>query len=139
MQMTKDSKPPLLLIGAGNDPESWEVKAVAKKFSSADAQIGEENVDYVALGYMNSHGAAYWLPRFVDYLRTDAPEDSFHFDSLLTKLANNSWSPDVRAEMSEATVKKVRDFLDWLADSVVMKGAPDLRQAEYDHAKLLWS
>jgi hypothetical protein len=113
--------------------------AVAKKFSSADAQLGEENVDYVALGYMNSDGAACWLPRCVDYLRTEAPEDSFHFDSLLTKLANDIWSLDAKAKMSDVNVKKVRAFLDWLANNIVMTGAPDLRQAEYAHAKLHWS
>jgi hypothetical protein len=136
--MTKAQNPPIMLIDAANDPASWEVKAVVEKFSKHDASIGEENTDYVALGYMSAQGAAYWLPRFLTYLMADAPEDSFHFDSMLTKLSNNSWSLAVMADMPDTDVARVQAFLTWLADSIIMREAPALRQAEYDHATEIW-
>ncbi len=131
--------PPLMLIGDGNDPGNWEVKSVAAKFKNADAVIGEDSVDMVALGYMSAHGAAYWLPRFIDYVQTKAPQDSFHFESLLFKLSNNLWSADVRAEMTDEAVGAVSSFLDWLGGTIIMKDAPALRAAEYAHAKCLWA
>jgi hypothetical protein len=134
----KGRKLPLLFLGADNDPENWEAKAVFEKYRHTDAEIGEANVDYVALGYMNTHAMLYWLPRFFDYLRTRAPEASFHFEGMITKLSNDNLVHDLRADASEREVEAVRDFLRWFGDHPLMKDAPDLRDAAYRHAVALW-
>jgi hypothetical protein len=131
-------KLPALLLGADNDPANWEAKAVLEKYRVADAAIGEANVDYVALGYMNTHAMLYWLPRFFDYLRADAPEESFHFEGMITKLSNDTLVHDLRANASEDELAAVRDYLAWFGDHPLMKDAPELREAAYRHAVALW-
>ena len=104
-------KVPLLILDAANDPENWEPKAVVAKFRSADALIGEENVNYVALGYMNAGAVLYWLPRFLKYLRSDAPGESFHFESMLAKLSNANLVSDFRDDATPEELADVRDYL----------------------------
>jgi hypothetical protein len=131
-------KLPLLILGEGNDPQNWEAKAVLNKYRSDDAKIGEENIDFVAIGYMNMQAIAYWIPRFFDYLRNQAPTDSFHFESMLFKLANNIWVHDFRNEASDAEVAVVRDYLAWFGKHPMMINTIDLDAAAYAYAVQLW-
>ena len=129
--------PPKILLRSDSDPSDWEPKSVHEKYSRADANIGEDNVDYVALGHMNDQAARYWLPRFLDYIETRAPADSFHLEAMLFKLANNSWAASIREEAPELQ-SRVAAFLDWLKDQPIMVAAPPLRQTAYDYARELW-
>ena len=121
-----------------NEPENWEAKRVAEKFRSADAVIGEENVDYVAFIYMNLEQAIYWLPRFLEYLRAVAPRDSFHFESMIIRLSHADWVSEFRRVATPETQTVVRNFLTWLNDQPIMAGAPDLRRTAYTRAVELW-
>ena len=129
---------PILILDAANDPENWEPKAVQAKFRLPDAVIGEENVDYVALGYMNAGAVLYWLPRFLKYLRSDAPGESFHFESMLAKLSNANLVSDFRDDATPEELADVRDYLAWFGHHPLMVEAPDLRQAQCNLAVELW-
>jgi hypothetical protein len=140
--MTSDSgsdrKIPSNILGVGNNPENWEPKAVIAKYGSEDAIIGEENVDYVALGYMNLEAQLYWLPRFLHYLRSSAPVDTFHFESINMRLANSQLAYEFKEAAKPSELAEVRDFLTWLRSHPMMDGAPPLRQTAYNYAVELW-
>lgn len=140
--MTPDRKNsrrlPVLILEVGNNPDNWEPKAVVAKFGRDDAVIGEENVDYVALGYMNPHAVLFWLPRFFAYIRDKARPDSFHLESVIMKLSNSGLVNQLRPEASEAEISQVSDFLGWIGTQPIMVDAPPLRQTAYDHAVELW-
>jgi hypothetical protein len=129
---------PKNILGIGNDITHLEAQSVAKKYSSAGAVIGEENVDTVALTYMNLEAKLYWLPRFLNYLRTKAPDDSFHFDSMSSKLAGEALAYEFKAAATADEVRAVRDYLKWVEGHISMAGASPLRQAAHNYAVELW-
>jgi hypothetical protein len=126
------------ILGIGNDIYHLEAQSVTKKYGSADAVIGEENVDTVALIYMNLEAKLYWLPRFLAYLRTKAPDDSFHFDSMNSKLADATLAYEFKAAAMDDEVGAVRDYLKWVEGHISMAGASALRQAAHSYAVELW-
>lgn len=132
------STPPSPLLLAEVDPHGWEEKTVFEKFSNPASTFGEENTDYVAMGYMSYPAAAYWLPRLLSYLRNDAPEDSFHFESVLQKLANNDWSSRLQDALSEDEKHDVFKFLEWLKGQPFMVKSPALRAAAHAYAMEMW-
>jgi hypothetical protein len=140
--MTSDSKAdrklPMLLLDAGNDPSSWESKAVVAKFGNADAVIGEDNVDYVAIGYLTSGAILFWLPKFFDYMRTKAGPASFHLESIISHLSNSALVSQLRQEATGDDVASVGDFLAWLGTQPIMQDAPPLRATAYAYAVELW-
>lgn len=129
---------PPFIIGEGNDAGNWEPKLVAEKYGKAGAEIGEENVDYVALGYMTPGAALYWLPYFFAYIRTKAAPDSFHLESMIYKLGDASWVRDLRLEASEDEVSMVTEFLTWMSAQPLLDGDTSLLRASFDHAVELW-
>ncbi|MDO5641494.1 MAG: hypothetical protein Q4G26_03785 [Paracoccus sp. (in: a-proteobacteria)] len=132
------STPPTPLLLDGIDPNDWEASSVCEKFSSSAATFGEENADYVAIGYMSYPAVAYWLPHLLAYLRSDAPVDSFHFESVLHKLADNDWSIRLQDELSNEEKLNISNFLEWLGGQAFMVKSPALRTAAYNYAIELW-
>jgi hypothetical protein len=137
-QKKNNRKFPFSILAADNDPSNWEPKQVIEKFGKFSAEIGEQNVDYVALGYMNSQAFLYWLPDFIQYMRTTAPSDSYHLESIILKLSNYSLVGDLKAEATEDEKAEIFDFLNWLGTQPIMAGAPPLRAAAYAYAVELW-
>jgi hypothetical protein len=131
-------KLPVLILDVGNDASNPEPRAVVAKYGRDDAVISEENIDYVALGYMNPHAVLFWLPRFFDYLRTKARPDTFHLESLISHLSNSGWVSSLRREATDAEVDEVSAFLDWLGTQPIMADAPPLRATAYAYAVELW-
>lgn len=131
-------KIPENILGIGNDVYHLEAQSVANKYGSADAVIGEENVDTVALIYMNLEAKLYWLPRILNYMRTGAPADSFHFDAMNSKLADAMLAYEFKASATVDEVNEVRDFLKWVEGHISMSGASPLRQAAHNYAVELW-
>jgi hypothetical protein len=129
---------PTFILDAANDPANPEPKAVVEKFRHTDAAIGETNIDYVALGYMTPGAALFWLPAFMNYIRLSADPDSFHLESMITKLADSGWVSSVRLEATAEEIGAVAAFLDWLKSQPIMDRAPPLRAAAYAYAVELW-
>jgi hypothetical protein len=126
------------ILGIGRDVYHLEAQSVAEKYGSASAVIGEENVDTVALTYMNLEAKLYWLPRFLTYFRTEAPDNSFHFDSMNSKLAESMLAYEFKAAATADEVRAVRDYLKWVEGHISMAGASPLRQAAHNYAVELW-
>jgi hypothetical protein len=131
-------KLPMLILDPANDPGNWEPKAVVAKFGKSDAVIGEDNVDYVALGYMNPGAVLFWLPRFFAYMREKAGPASFHLESIISHLSNSALVSQLRQDATEDDVKQVSDFLVWLGTQPIMVNAPPLRATAYAYAAELW-
>ncbi len=126
------------ILGIGNDGYHLEAQSVAAKYASPDAEIGEDNVDTIALIYMNLDARLYWLPRFLNYLRTEAPEDSFHFDSMNSKLADALFASEFKSLANADEINAVRDYLSWVESHISMRNPPALQQAAHNYAKELW-
>jgi hypothetical protein len=128
---------PSQILAAAMDPASLESQSVVAKFGRPNAKFGEDNVDFVALLYMNAAATAYWLPHYFRYLRLEARRDSFHFESILQKLADTRWAEHIRAELSAGEIAAVADFVRWLTTDY---GAADtVRASEYAAAARLWN
>ncbi len=90
-----------------------EAESVQNKFSNPDSIFGEENVDIVAFTYMTPEAILYWLPTYLDYLRHDAPDDSFHYESLLYHLADEKFVEAVRKLSTSDERDLILAYLDW--------------------------
>jgi hypothetical protein len=110
----KRQLPSYVLNTYAGGPGHLEAESVQLKFSKRTAVVGEDSVDYVAHIYMNAAANLYWLPRFLTYLQTGAPRDSFHYEVMLTRLAEDRFTQPIRELANDDEVSAVRAYLSWL-------------------------
>jgi hypothetical protein len=127
---------PAQILGEAMNPASLEAQDVIAKYGRPGARFGEHNIDTVALIYLNAAATAYWLPAYFAYLRSEAPDNSFHFESILFKLRDPAWTARMKAELDVHELMMVQDFVRWLA---LEHGAGDtVRAPQYAEASSLW-
>ncbi|MGJ5082427.1 hypothetical protein [Bradyrhizobium sp. HKCCYLS3013] len=97
---------------------SLESQQVQQKYSNPRAEIGEHSLDYVLLIYLNPEALLFWMPKLFDYLKTRAPRDTFHYDVVMMKLANQQFSEELRAVASDCEREMICQFLIWMAENI---------------------
>jgi hypothetical protein len=115
-----------------------EAESVQKKYGDENSEIGENSVDYVALIYMNEAATLFWLPKFLDYLQSKAPRDSFHYESMLLKLSDEAFVKPLRRLAVGSELTFVNTYLDWLATQSHQIELDTDRQS-FEAALKLWS
>ena len=105
--------PRYILNTPPNPYKHWEGQYVLDKYSNPDAVIGEDNVDHVALLFMNVEAQLYWLPKFLEYLEKQKSYDSFLYDAMLFRLSDTKFSQPLLKVATKQEVKRVRAYLDW--------------------------
>lgn len=118
---------------------SVEALRVQEKYSDPLAQIGEKELDYVALNYMNAEATLFWLPRLLNYLTSLAPKDSYHFEVTLFRLSDAEFSRPLIALARPEENRCVVDFLNWLDGETDFLTGSNLRRRDFDRAVQLWS
>lgn len=116
-----------------------EAQQVAEKYSNISRQIGEGNIDHVALDYMNDEARAFWLPRFLEYVMTDAPSDSYHLEYLLFKLEDVEFSHPLLLALDPSEKHLVRHYLIWLQTESGFLDGSNSRRDSWLSATKLWS
>jgi hypothetical protein len=116
-----------------------EAQAVQEKFCKYDSKFGERNVDTVALSYMSAEAVLYWLPIFLNYLRHDAPRDSFQFENWLYTLCNEDrFVAPVRALATGEERDLILAYLDWW-ESTLPPPDREVTGRQIPIARKLWS
>jgi hypothetical protein len=119
-------------------PLTMEANNVYEKFSKASSEIGEQSTDYVALSYLSDEAMLYWIPRFLDYLETTAPSDTFHFDVVLSRLSDVRFIEGLSKLATPIERSRVISYLDWLSvkpEHIAVDSDVD----RLERARRLWS
>lgn len=127
---------PLSILRSGIHPDNLEAQAVAAKYGVPHGiiEISEANVDTVAMAYMNGEASLFWLPRFLDYIRSKAPVDSWHSEVMLFRLGDPETGAELRALAMPEEVAMVREYLAWYRNHPGYPG----RAQHWDRAVALW-
>jgi hypothetical protein len=114
-----------------------ESQDVEKKFSNPTAKICEDNVDYVALLYLNSEATLFWLPKFFSYIRC-AKLDSYHFHCILMRLSDPKFVAELASLATPEEYDEVHRFLTWLPTVPGFLEGVEPRIMRFELAKRLW-
>lgn len=131
--------PAQIITSAVDEKPTLEALRVQEKYSNASAAIGESNIDYVALNYMNAHAALYWLPRFLSYVKVEAPKDSYHYEALLLNLSDEQFSRRLISALTDDEQRLIEAFFDWLQAETSFLTGSALRQNDYVKAREIWA
>lgn len=118
---------------------SSDAASVQKKYSSSLARVGEGNVDYEALRLLLPEAALFWLPAFIEYLKSDASEDSFHFESLLAYLSDLDICGEWKDMATKEETELASNFLHWLSGSTSFLNGSKFRQEQHRLALTIWA
>ena len=120
------------------DGPNIEALRVKQRYSDPISEIGEKELDYVALNYMNVEAAMFWLPRVIEYLTSRAPRDSYHFEVMLFRLSTPEFSSPLIVLATTEEKKYVTSFLTWLDAETDFLTESKLRRLDFDRAVRLW-
>ena len=115
-----------------------EALRIREKYSHPDADIGENELDYVAILYMNTAATLFWLPNQIRYLTTCAPKDSYHFEVMLLRLSDPKFSNPLITAASTEEKRLVLEFLSWLETNTNFLTGSELRRCDFDRATEMW-
>lgn len=130
--------PDHILKSALSSKPTLEALRVQEKYADPKAVIGENELDYIALRYMNPEAALFWLPRLVSYATVNAPKDSYHFEALLFNLSEAKFSAPLISEATDDEKRIIETFLNWLETETDFLTGSSLRQNDLNTAKRMW-
>ena len=114
---------------------SHEPNEMAKRFSSPDYVITHSGGDQIAFSYMNLEAKIFWLPRFMNFIRT-AKYNGYidqHLDTIIYDLSDKSWVNKAKEIMSQSETDAVAEFLEWVGDN-----RPEYIDPHFTYATYLW-
>lgn len=112
---------------------SDEPNEMSKRFSSPDYAITHSNGDQNAFSYMNLEAKLYWLPKFMEFIRT-AKHDGYvdqHIDTIMYYLSDRSWANEAKKIMLQDEKDAVAVFLEWIDEKLPQNIDPDFTYASY--------
>jgi len=121
-----------------DEAPNMEAMDVQRKYSNPAAQIGEKNVDFVALNYLNDEAVAFWLPKLLDYVENSAPPDSYHLEEILFKLADENFCRRLKTKLKSRELNAVSAYLRWLKLKSNFLSGSRLRAKDCEKAIVLW-
>ena len=114
---------------------------VQNKFSNPNAEFSDdslEGADTVAFHFMIPEAAAWWLPRYLEFLKTQAASDSNHFTHIEGILTNPGFIAKMRSLLSPEERAEIVDYINWWDSTLIDPIDRRINEETLNTMRLIW-